>query len=179
MNTSKKLFSVEMLVEASLMVALALVLIMFPLFRMPQGGEISLAMLPIIIFTIRWGLIPGIIVGAIYGIVSLLLWPYVIHPVQVLLDYPLATGMVGLSALSVKKDKDLFTGYIPYIILGYTLRFIMHFLSGVIFFNPETSNVIWYSFIYNISYLGPELVLLIIVLSLLWNPLKNIIRRQY
>lgn len=180
MLNTKKFFTVQMLVEASLMIALAHVINLFPIFPMPQGGDISLSMLPLIIYSIRWGFLPGLVVGAMYGLVSLLIGPFIIHPIQLLLDYPLPSAMMGLCALSYKEDKDLFIGYIPAIIISYLLKFLMHFLSGLIFF-PEyagVQNPAIYSFIYNMSFIGPEIVISLIIIGLLWKPLKLIIRKQ-
>lgn len=178
---NKKLFSTQMITEAAIMIALAYVLKLFVIFRMPQGGDIALSMLPIIIFSIRWGAIPGFIVGAVYGVVNLLIHPNIIHPVQVLFDYPLPSAFVGLAGINMSKDKDKLMGYIPFLLLGYSLKFIMHYLSGAIFFKEYAGemNPFVYSFIYNISYLGPEIIIYIIVLFVLWNPLEKVIRRQY
>lgn len=178
---NKKIFSTQMITEAAIMIALAYILKLFTIFRMPQGGDISLSMLPILIFSIRWGALPGFIVGAVYGVVTLLINPFILHPLQVLLDYPLPSAFVGLAGISTSKDKDNIFGYIPFILLGYALKFLMHYLSGVIFFAEYAGemNPLLYSFIYNITYLGPEVIIFIIVLFILWNPLKSVLRRQY
>ena len=100
MENNKKFFSLQMMVEGGIMLALAYVLNMFKLYTMPQGGDISLSMLPIMIFAIRWGGLPGFILGALYGILKLIVEPYVIHPAQLILDYPLPSAFVGLSGIS-------------------------------------------------------------------------------
>ena len=76
MKKNKSMFSTQMLVEAGIMVALSQVLGLFPLYQMPQGGDVSLSMLPIMVFAIRRGLAPGILVGVVYGAVSYIIKPY-------------------------------------------------------------------------------------------------------
>lgn len=180
MNNTNK-FNIQMVTEGSIVIALAYVLGLFSIFRMPQGGDISLAMLPILVYSIRWGVLPGFIVGALYGILKLMVDPYILNIWQVLLDYPLPSAVIGISGLSYLKDKSKFTGYLPFIILGYLLKLLMHYLSGIIFFassTPEGMSPHWYSFIYNISYLGPELIIFIVIIAILWKPLGNILQKQ-
>lgn len=181
MERNKNFFSLQMIVEGGIMLALAYVLNMFKLYRMPQGGDISLAMLPIMIFAIRWGGIQGLILGILYGILKLIVDPDVIHPAQLILDYPLPSAFVGLSGISLLKDKKDFKGYLPMMIIAYVLKFFAHYLSGLVFFPeyaPKGMSPAYYSFIYNITYLGPELLIFIVVIAVLWNPLKNVLAKQ-
>lgn len=181
MNQKRNSFSTQMIVEGGIMLALAYVLSLFSVYEMPQGGSISLSMLPIMIFALRWGAVPGVIVGALFGIINLIIKPQIYHPIQVLLDYPLPSAFIGLSGISLDKDKSKFTGYLPMIIVGYVLKFISHFLSGYVFFGeyaPEGMHPAKYSFIYNLSYNGPELILFIVVIAILWKPLKSVLVRQ-
>ena len=81
---------------------------------------------------------------------------------------------LGLSGFFSNKKNGLYIGYIVAII-G---RFICSFLSGFIFFGeyaPEGMNPVWYSFLYNIFYIGGEGVLTLLVLAL--PPVKNTIFR--
>lgn len=181
MNNQKKFFTLQSLVEAGLMLALAYVLGRIKIYKMPYGGSVSLSMLPIVFFAVRWGVIKGFIVGALFGLLNLLIDPYVIHPAQLLLDYPLPSAFVGLAGLSVIKDKTNFSGFIPTIILGYILKFVCHYLSGVVFFaeyTPEGMQPSVYSFLYNIQYNGPELLIILVVCGLLWKPLTGLLKKQ-
>lgn len=91
------------------------------------------------------------LVGAAYGFVQFLQGGlYFVHPVELLLDYPLAFAMLGLAGLSNKFSDQW--GMIPGIILGTFGRFVCAFLSGLIFFGmyaPEGQNVVIYSMVYN------------------------------
>jgi thiamine transporter len=146
---------VLMLVEIGVMVAFAYVLMLFRVGRMPQGGSISLQMLPIFVVALRWGGVPGMVAGLLFGSLKLMFDPFIVHPVQTLLDYPLAFAVIGVTGFL--RDKPL-----AGIIAGGISRFFMHFLAGVVFFGnlaPEGVSAASYSFTYNMAYMGPEILI--------------------
>ncbi len=101
--------------------------------------------------------------GAVYGIAQFAQEPFVVHPLQVLLDYPIAFGALGLAG-AFKKLPPLG------VVVAIAGRFISHLLSGVIFFAqyaPEGQSPWLYSAIYNASYLLPELVVSLVVTYIL------------
>ncbi len=161
----------RVLVEMALSIGLAWVLARFAVFRMPNGGTISLNMLPLFVFALRRGLKPGLAAGALYGLLDLTVDPYIFNWAQVLLDYPLAYMMIGAAgALSplwrraVERGtmgRAVWTVAVPAIVLGSVLRFAMHFWSGVVFFASFAGDQpVWlYSAVYNLSYVGPSLLL--------------------
>ena len=51
---------IRMLCEAAIMIALAQVLSYIKLMELPNGGSLTPAMFPIILFAVRWGLGPGL-----------------------------------------------------------------------------------------------------------------------
>ncbi|MFQ9805438.1 MAG: energy-coupled thiamine transporter ThiT [Christensenellales bacterium] len=155
-----------MLANGALCIALSTVLSFITLYKMPQGGSITLAsMLPMFLFAYAYGVGPGMLVGAAYGFVQFLQGGlYFVHPVELLLDYPLAFAMLGLAGLSNKFSDQW--GMIPGIILGTFGRFVCAFLSGLIFFGmyaPEGQNVVIYSMVYNGLYLVPEAIICIVL----------------
>lgn len=161
---------VRILVEGALAAALALALSYVRLWRMPQGGSITLENVPLLLFTLRWGLRAGFGAGSVAGLLQLILGGYVVHPVQALLDYPLAFGALSLAALW---KRPLWGG----MLLGSAARFVCHLLSGVVFFAayaPEGTNVWLYSAIYNGSFMLPTLALSVAAVYLLWPRLKKI-----
>ena len=82
-------------------IAIAFVLSCIRLFRMPQGGSITPAsMLPLVLFMVACGPLQGFVVGCAYGLLQLITDPYIIHPIQLLLDYPLASGAMILGCLA-------------------------------------------------------------------------------
>ena len=163
-RNSKK-WTTRMLANAALCIALAFVLSYIRLYKLPQGGSITLAsMLPIFLFAYAYGVAPGMLVGAAYGILQFSQDAYFVHPVELLLDYPLAFALLGLAGLASRfSDK---WGMIPGIILGTFGRFVCAFLSGVIFFGmyaPEGQSVLVYSAVYNGFYLIPEAIICIVL----------------
>ena len=160
---------VVIIVEGALCAALSVVLGYLTLFRMPQGGSINLELLPLFIFSYRHGWKWGIEVGALAGLLSLMLSGYVVHPIQAVLDYPLACGMLGLSGLWRKNTTALVIGTI---IAGLAC-FSCNVISGVVFFAsyaPKGTNVLVYSMVYNGSFFFPKLAVnTIIALPVFWR----------
>ena len=179
----KKNWTVKMLVEGGLCIALSFVLGYIKLFSMPQGGSVTAGeMIPIIIFALRHGSLPGIVVGALYGFVQMLFGGSIFHPVQAILDYPVAFGVLGLAGLfssEFEKTKSV----VPVIkgaSLGIVLRMIAHTLTGAIFFAsyaPEGQNPWAYSIIYNASYLLVEFAITIVIIYLLRNVITKDLQR--
>ena len=174
--------STRVLAEAIVMVALSSVLFMVKIFTFPQGGEITLgSMTPIILLSLRRGPKVGIFAGIVFGMIVLELEPFIYNvPWQVLLDYPLAFGALGLSGLvkyrptkwegasSMKSRSFLVPMLGP--VIGIGGRFICHFTSGIIFFStfaPPGENPALYSALYNGAFLLPEFVITEFILFLL------------
>lgn len=182
MNNKYNFFNIQMIVEAGVMLALAFILSQIKLGKLPQGGSITLAsMFPIILFSIRWGALRGILVGVLFGVLSLIIDPQIFHPAQVLLDYPIPFGFIGLSGISLIKDKKSVFGYLPFVIISHLLRLAAHIVSGIVFFSeytPEGMTPFQYSLTYNASYMIPELGISILFLFLLWKPLSRLIKKQ-
>lgn len=157
------MINVRKLVETGMLVGLALALNMVKLFEMPQGGSVSLEMIPIFILAVRWGTGTGLLGGLLFGVGQLLLGAKIYYPLQAIMDYPLAFTALGLAGMWRSR-----------FYLGVTVatlaRGFIHVLSGVIFFaqyTPAGQNVWLYSIIYNSSYLIPELVLSLAVMVFL------------
>jgi len=94
---------IRIMTEIGMAVALSVILNFIPLWRMPQGGSVSLEMLPILIIALRWGAGPGMMAGVVYGLVQLAFGPFIIHPAQLVLDYPLSYMLVGLAGIFSNK----------------------------------------------------------------------------
>ncbi|ACL69759.1 energy-coupled thiamine transporter ThiT [Halothermothrix orenii] len=167
----------RLIVEAGMAVALSAVFNLIPLWRMPQGGSISLEMLPVLIIAFRWGGTPGLITGFVYGLVQLAIDPHIYYPLQVILDYPLAYMLVGIAGYIPVKNtgsKIPFIRIIGASLLGGLLRLFCHVLSGVLFFSqyaPEGQNVWVYSTVYNGTYLIPALLLSMVLIIPLYRKL--------
>ncbi len=162
----------RVLTEAALSVALAFVLSFIKLLDLPFGGSISLEMVPLILFALRQGAAAGIITGAVYGMLNLAVDPFIVHPVQVLFDYPIAFGALGLAGLF----KPTTLGTILGALAATAARFAAHFVSGVVFFAsyaPEGWNPLVYSAVYNAVYLVPGLIIALVGVRLLLSALER------
>jgi thiamine transporter len=159
----KRRFSTKIIAETSVFVSLATVLSYIKI-GLAQGGSVTAgSMVPILWLALRRGPKVGLFAATLYGIVQLAAEPHIVHPAQVLLDYPIAFGVLGVAGFFQKR---------PYfgITLGIFGRFIAHFISGIIFwpqFTPEGMTPEVYSAVYNGSYMLVELVISIYLLYLL------------
>lgn len=154
---------VKHLVYSSVALALAAALSTITLFKMPQGGSITpFSMLFVMVIGYFFGLRQGVLAGIVYGFLQLAVGGYVVHPVQMLLDYPLAFGALGIAGLFTGSKYGLLKG----VVAGMAGRLVMHVISGAVFFGmyaPEGMNVWLYSFWYNVTYIGVEGVLTVII----------------
>lgn len=168
----------RILVEGAVMVALATVLSFIRIFKLPWGGSITLlSMLPIVLFSIRRGVKAGMAVSVAYALLQFGqgiidgLFGWGLTPGMLIacifLDYIGAFSVLGLAGLFRKKDLP---GWIAGISLAIVLRFVLHFLSGVVIWHSygelwngfSTDNTYLYSFLYNGCYMLPELVFTLI-----------------
>ena len=175
----KSLISTKMLVEGAMMIAIATVL-SFIKMKTPlwvNGGSVTAgSMIPILIFAYRWGGARGILVGAVYGLLQFFIEPYAAHPLSIILDYPLAFGLIGVMGFFANQESGA-ASIITGVTVGLLGRFMAHFLSGFIFFAayaPEGTHPVLYSLIYNGSYMLPEIAISIAIFLLLRKPLTSI-----
>ena len=164
-KNSKKM-SAKQLTFCAVAMALALVTSFIKVASLPMGGSITLFSMFFMCFIgYLYGPKIGIMTGVAYGILQLIIEPYIYAPLQVLLDYPLAFGALGLSGFFSKKKFSLTTG----VIVGILGRYICHVISGYVFFAsyaPEGMNPMIYTLGYNATYIVPELIATVIVVSL-------------
>lgn len=163
----KKNFSTRRLVTCAALIALAYVLNNFmPKIKMPYGGSITLcSMFFIYVASYLYGPKTGIFAAVCYGILDLLISPSVYHPLQVILDYPLAFGMLGVGGFACKGKYSLQKGYIA----GVLGRLLMCMISGAVFFAeyaPAGKNPWIYSLEYNAGYMIPEAIITLVLISI-------------
>lgn len=160
------------LINTALLLALAVVLEQLRIFHMPQGGSVTAgAMVPLILIAYRFGMGTGVLAGFAYGILNMMQDPFILHPVQVLFDYPLPFMAMGLAGLN-QRHLYLGTG------LAFFVRFLCHFISGFVFFGsyaPEGMSPVWYSLVFNATYLVPEMLICCLALKVL--PVKKMSER--
>lgn len=149
--------------------ALASILKIFRIYHLPQGGSITAgSMIPILLIAFFYGPEVGFLTGFLYGLITLILGPYILHPVQVLFDYPLPFMALGLAGYF--SNKKIIGAFVA--IFG---RFICHFISGVVFFGsyaPEGMSPIMYSLVVNGLFIAVEGGICLLIVALL--PIKNL-----
>ncbi len=158
----------KLLAEMAVAIALGTILSFVKFSIWPEGGSVTAgSMIPLFWFSLRRGAKLGVTAGVAYGVVQFFAGPFFVHPAQLLLDYPIAFGALGLAGLLPKHE---LTG----VALGVGGRFLAHFVSGVIFFATYAptvymgvdigANAYTYSALYNGSYLLPELVISVVLM---------------
>jgi thiamine transporter len=165
LNLNPARWGVRALAEIGVAIALAAVLGQVRLFVMPQGGSVSLELLPIIFIAVRRGVAPAAVTGLLYGLLQLgLPGAFVYHPAQAALDYPLAfTALCVAGFVNVRGWKSLALA----VLLALSARFCFHFLSGLIFFAayaPRWEAPWLYAATYNLLFLVPEGILTTLLL---------------
>lgn len=158
---------VKQIAFAAMAIALAMVTSMIKIIPMPMGGSVTLLSMFFITFIGYWfGLKVGLPCAIAYGILQLLIDPYVLSIPQLFLDYIFAFGALGLSGIFSNARNGLIKGYIT----GVIGRYFFSTLSGCIFFavyTPEFFNSsILYSLAYNGAYIGLEAIITIVIILL-------------
>lgn len=163
----------NIMTQIGVALALSTVLKMVKFYQLPNGGSATLgSMVPILLIALFYGPEIGMITGLLFGLIDFILGPYIMHPVQVLFDYPLAFTALGFAGYFKDKGKlQMLVG----VIIAISARFMFHFISGIVFYGSYAApgqSAAAYSFLYNLSYIGPEGILCILVLGIL--PIKQI-----
>ena len=176
--------STRALVEAALMIALATILGYFRLYRFPQGGSVDFAMVPILIYCLRWGPAWSLSCCFVNGVLQFFLGGGIALSWQsMLLDYLVAFTPLGLAGLFKGKKWGIFVGTI----VGCFFRFVVHYISGVTIYKilAPTEFMKWtftspsaYSLVYNGSYMLPNTIIALVLAAMLYKPLKKYILGQ-
>ncbi|WP_169713787.1 energy-coupled thiamine transporter ThiT [Paludifilum halophilum] len=150
------------------------------------GGSISLAMVPIVVISFRRGWKAGVFCGFLVGLINYLLEPFIVHPVQVVLDYPVAYAALGVAgAVSLRDTGKAGEAGVNIlrisaaVALAGLFRLAAHFISGVIWFAayaPEGLSPVLYSFLYNASYILPDTFVSIAVMAVLIAKAPHLVR---
>ena len=112
------MFTAKKLVFSAMAIALATVIAtVIKLPSLPNGGSVTLfSMLVVTLVGYWYGPAVGITASVTYGILQFITEPYAIHPIQVLLDYPVAFGALGFSGFFSKSKHGLVKGYIAAVV---------------------------------------------------------------
>ncbi len=181
----KKNLTLRALTEGAIFVALAQVLSYLKLWEMPWGGSVVLAMVPIVLYAVRWGIVPGLLAGFVFGILQFVFdGGFAIGWQSIIGDYLLAFTAIGLAGL-VKKEKNgaIYIGTV----IGGLARFLVHYVVGATiwaeympeeFFGMAMKSPWFYSLLYNLAYMGPNIIITLVIFLILNKPLGKYIRGE-
>lgn len=167
------------IVEGGIFIALSMILDYIKIWKMPQGGSVTaLAMLPLILYSQKWGIKNGLLASTTFGVLKFLLsGGFSLHPLSIVFDYLVGFGVLEFAgAFRGNKEKATLGAA-----LAIFLRFVSVFISGAFvwyIYAPEGMNPYLYSFIYNITYMGPELLLTCIVLYVIYPKFEKFLKTK-
>ena len=174
----------RMLCEGAILVAMAQILGYLKLWEMPWGGSITLSMLPIFLFAVRWGLGNGLAAAFVFGWCQLLGdGGFALSWQSMLGDYLAAFTVLGLAGLFYGKKGGIFWGTV----VGSVARFLVHYVVGATvwamympeeFFGMTMTSPWIYSLLYNGFYVAIDMVLCLVVFALAYRPLHGYLAPQ-
>ena len=164
----------RMLAEGAVMIALATILSFIQIVKFPWGGSITiLSMLPIVLFSLRYGVKYGLCVAFAYSLIQFVqgiadgIFGWGLTPVALIacifIDYIFAFTLLGIAGiLGNKKTFSIIGG----VVVALVSRFVCHYISGVLIFKSfgelwqgfSIDNPWLYSLFYNGAYMLPEIV---------------------
>lgn len=170
-------------------IAMSFALSYIKIFDMPQGGSVTLASLfPVMLFAYIYGIKRGMLIGVIYGVLQAIQDPWIVHPMQFLLDYPIAFSAVGLAGAFSQINKLKKLPQVSFILGGICtglFRYLAHFLSGAFAFgaygvDAGFNNVYLYSLGYN-SFVMVDIVIVLVIGCILFSSkafVNEVIKKQ-
>ena len=184
--SNKKHLRTRSLTEGAVLLALAVVLnylsgIIFA--SLPQGGSVTLAMFPLLLYVHRWGAGRGALVCFAYGMLDMLLGGgYAWGWQSILLDYLVAYTALAVGGFFSGKAWGIF----PCVAIGCVGRFMVHYFSGItlykiieptgiegleglgVFTSPHA-----YSLVYNGIYMLPNMLIALAIAAALLVPMRK------
>ena len=139
-----------------------------------NGGSVTFAsLLPLMLFAYCFGTKKGLFAGVVYGVLQFLQSPQVYQSMQVLLDYPIAFGAIGLAGIfkNAKFTTNSFVKFLLGALIAVTLRYTSHVLSGYYVFSSwawEGYGALAYSVVYNL-YCFVDLAIVLIPAFAMFN----------
>lgn len=174
-------FNIGDMIEIAMFCAMAIILdLTFFKIRIGEnGGSISLVMLPLAVMSYRKGIVKGFIgCGIVFGFLSCLIDGYglVTYP----LDYLGAFGSIGIVGLykTLKFEKyNLIVQEIAIAVLfviAVAFRTLFATISGMVLYGLDFVG----SFSYNIAYILPSSIMVLVILVLLFKPINKLFERK-
>lgn len=207
------------IVTTAMLLAIAVLLSLIQVFKLPFGGAITLvSMMPIVLISYIYGVGWGVFSAFVYSILQMLTGMNTISAFFLpgdsqmafgaaigvcLLDYVLAFTVLGFAGIFKGRFKSSYTEICLGAVVALLLRYLMHIVSGAIFFGAwadwffgdstglmqigfmqgfckwvlatfkGNSLAIFYSLVYNGAYMIPETILTAIITPLVYKVLKK------
>ena len=122
------------------------------------------------LFSAAFGVGPGLAAGVVYGVLQYLQGGWFANVWQVLLDYILAFGALGLAGLANRLPRKW--GLYAAMILAALGRALSATLAGIMFWDTAP----WASLVYNGTYLIPEVVICMVLAAAIAKPVMRIMK---
>ena len=185
MSANKTRMTLRAITEGAIMVALAQALSYVKIWEMPWGGSVVLSMVPIVLFAVRWGLGKGLLAAFVFSVLQFAFdGGFAISWASIIGDYLVAFTVLGLAGIVFRKKYGVFTGTL----IAGCARFLVHYVVGATVwaeYMPEsffglTMRTPWfYSLLYNLAYMLPNIILTLAVFAVLYpTPVKRFLKSE-
>ena len=173
--TARKKLNTKEIVYAGVAISASFVLSFIKFAPVQYGGSITLAsFVPLIVYCYFFGFVKSLLATLIYGLLQFIQDPYVLTPATFALDYLLAFAAISVAGL-FKNNQGMSALKTTLCVCSvYLTRFIMHFISGVIYFNEgmvwanlPANSAIGYSLLYQVVYLVPDMIICLVVMLII------------
>ena len=167
----RKGFDSRTISYAAVCIAMSFALSYLAPIHLPYGGSVTIAsLLPLMIYSYMFGVRKGVFAGAIYGLLQVIQDPWILHPAQLLLDYPIAFAGIGLAGMfrGVEKFRKMpQVSFLLGALVGSAIRYLAHLFAGVFAFGQFAADYgfdsDWlYSLTYN-SFVFADIAIAIVV----------------
>ena len=169
---------IRRLTECGVLMALALALSFLKIIKLPSGGSVSLGILPLMLIAARHGAKTSLVCGIVFGFLLVANGATIVHPMQFILDYPLAYASISLAGL-IKWETDLKA--VTAITMANIVRLHFHVIAGTIFFAKNKENIkeaLIFSYGYNCGHLIPETIICAIIVWYIASKHRNLCSQQ-
>ena len=167
------------LCEGALLVAAAQILSYIKLWEMPWGGSVVLSMIPLVLYAVRWGLGSGLLASFAFGVLQFVFdGGFAIGWQSIIGDYLLAFTVLGLAGLVARRAGGVFIGTL----IAGAARFLVHYVVGAtiwaeympeVFFGLTMTTPWFYSLLYNLAYMLPNIAITLVAFAVAYKPLKK------
>lgn len=170
--------TIRRITECGILMALGLALSFFKIYKLPSGGSVSLGILPLVLIAARNGFKTGFVCGLGFGVLLVAAGATIVHPLQFLIDYPLAYAAIGLAGL-IKWDNGLKAATAT--TLANLVKLHFHVIAGAVFFAKGKENfkeALVFSYGYNCGHLIPETIICAIIVWYIASKHRNLCSQQ-